>query len=290
MSTRHSSHSNSKPVLVIGGTGKTGRRVAQRLAERDQAVRIGSRAAEPAFDWNNAATWRGALDAARAAYITYQPDLAVPGAVEAIDTFARLAVQMGVRRLVLLSGRGEPEAQASERALVHSGAEWTIIRASWFAQNFSESFLLDAILSDEVALPVGDVREPFIDVDDIAEIAAAALSGDGHTGQLYEVTGPRLMTFAQAVDEIARASGRDVRYRRVEAADYAAALRAQAVPPDTVELVMMLLTEVLDGRNASLSDGVEKALGRPPRDFSDYVRRTVETGVWDDVQQTALGA
>ncbi len=278
-----------QPVLVIGGTGKTGRRVACKLSERGVPVRIGSRAADPAFDWNDAATWKAALDGVSAAYITYQPDLAVPGAVEAIDTFARLAVQMGVRRLVL-SGRGEPEAQASERALISSGAEWTIIRSSWFVQNFSESFLHDAILAGEVVLPVGDVHEPFIDAEDIAEIAVASITDDRHAGQIYEVTGPRLMTFAQAIDEIARASGRTIRYRRIEAGDYAAMLKAQAVPSEYINLLMMLFTEVLDGRNASLADGVQQALGRPPRDFSDYVRHTAETGVWNANVEAATSA
>jgi len=203
-------HSFEKPILVLGATGKTGRRVAERLAARGLAVRAGSRNASPAFDWNDSSTWASALDGVSAVYISYYPDLAVPGAQEAVEALAKLAVGMGVRRMVLLSGRGEEEAQATEEALKLIGADLTIVRASWFNQNFSEGAFLDYILAGEVALPVGDVREPFVDADDIADIVVSALTGDWHIGQTYEVTGPRLLTFAEAVGEIAAAAGRDV--------------------------------------------------------------------------------
>ena len=193
-------------VLVLGGTGKTGRRVAARMAARGLAVRIGSRTAAPPFDWEQPATWREALHGVDAAYVAYHPDLAAPGAADAIQSLTALAAASGVRRLVLLSGRGEPEAQRCEQIVRDSGLEWTLVRASWFAQNFSESYLRDAVLAGEVALPVGAVGEPFVDADDIADVAAAALTEAGHAGQLYEVTGPRLWTFAEAVAEIGRAT------------------------------------------------------------------------------------
>ena len=172
-------NSTTKATLVLGGTGKTGRRVAKRLRARGLPVRIGSRSAEPRFDWNDAATWASVLQGVGAVYITYQPDLAVPGAVEAVWSFTKAALEAGVRRMVLLSGRGEEEAQRAEQALQDTGAEWTIVRATWFAQNFSEGFLLDAVLAGEVALPAGDVGEPFVDVDDIADVAVAALRKPG---------------------------------------------------------------------------------------------------------------
>ena len=270
----------TRPILILGGTGKTGRRVAERLEGRGLAVRIGSRSAEPRFDWNDAATWAPVLQGVGAVYITYQPDLAVPGAVEAVRTFTGLALEAGVRRIVLLSGRGEEEAQRAEQALQDSGADWTIVRASWFAQNFSESFLLDAVLAGEVALPAGGTKEPFIDTDDIADVVVEALTDPSHIGQLYEGTGPRLMTFADAVGEIAGASGRTIRYNEVRAEDYAAQLEAHEVPADDVALVMYLFTTVLDGRNESLADGVQRALGHAPRDFAGYARETAATGVW----------
>jgi uncharacterized protein YbjT (DUF2867 family) len=216
-----------------------------------------------------------------AAYVSYHPDLAAPGATDAIGAFTALAAQSGVRRLVLLSGRGEPEAQACEQIVRDSGLEFTLLRASWFAQNFSEGHFVDAVLSGEVALPVGDVPEPFIDVDDIADAALAALTDDRHIGQLYEMTGPRLLTFGQAVDEIARAVRRPIRHTRISADAYAAQMQEQHVPPEFVALVTYLFTEVLDGRNASLGDGVSRALGRAARDFSDYARSAAASGAWN---------
>ena len=215
-----------------------------------------------------------------AAYVSYYPDVAVPGTAELIQAFAGTAVSAGVRRLVFLSGRGEPEAQRCEEAIRYSDARWTIVRASWFCQNFSEGFLLEPILDGELALPAGDVGEPFVDADDIADVAVAALTDDRHDGEIYEVTGPRLLTFAEAVAAIAAAAGRDIRYVPVSVDDYAAALVAANVPGDVVALTRYLFTEVLDGRNASVQDGVRRALNRPPRDFGDFARDAAATGVW----------
>ena len=99
-------------------------------------------------------------------------------------------------------------------------------------------------------------------------------------GQLYELTGPRLLTFSQAIEEIARASGREVKYQQISPEVFATALAEQHVPADEVALLTYLFTTVLDGRNAHLTAGVQRALGRPPRDFSDYARLTAATGIW----------
>jgi uncharacterized protein YbjT (DUF2867 family) len=275
--TNNNSHGTT---LVVGGTGKTGRRVAERLQARDLPVRIGSRSGAPPFDWEDRSTWAPALQGTAAAYVSYFPDLAVPGAPEAIAAFAEQALAAGTRRLVLLSGRGEEEAQRAEQALAETDAEWTIVRCSWFSQNFSESYLLEPVLAGEVVLPAGDVPEPFVDADDIADVAVAALTQQGHAGRLYELTGPRLLTFADAVGEIARASGREIRFVPVTIEQYAGALAGHGLPDDVVALITYLFAEVLDGRNARLADGVELALGRAPRDFADYARRTAATGVW----------
>ena len=268
-------------VLVLGGTGKTGRRVAARMAARGLAVRIGSRTAVPRFDWEQPATWPEALHGVDAAYVAYHPDLAAPGAADAIQSLTGLAAASGVRRLVLLSGRGEPEARRCEQIVRDSGLEWTVVRASWFAQNFSEGYLLDAVLAGEMTLPVGAVGEPFVDVNDIADVAAAALTEAGHAGQLYEVTGPRLWTFAEAVAEISRATGRSIRYAQVSPEAYATALRDAQLPEPMVALITYLFAEVLDGRNASVADGVTRALGRRPRDFTEYARDAAASGVWN---------
>jgi uncharacterized protein YbjT (DUF2867 family) len=277
---------DKKTTLVLGGTGKTGRRVVERLEERGLPVRVGSRSGEPPFDWEDEATWAPALRDVGSAYVSYYPDIAVPGAVEAVRTFAELAVENGVRRLVLLSGRGEPEAERAERALqevvdAKAGAEWTILRSTWFMQNFSEDYMLEHVLSGEIRLPAGDVPTPFLDADDIADVAVAALTEEGHAGKLYELTGPRSLTFAEAAAEIAGATGREVRYVPVSLEEHAAEAAEHGVPAEVVELLTYLFAEVVDGRNADTTDGVRRALGREPRDFADYARDTAATGVWD---------
>ena len=267
-------------TLVLGGTGKTGRRIVRRLQERGVPVLSGSRSGSPPFDWEDEGTWEPILGGVRSAYLSYYPDLAAPGAASAVGAFARLAVDRGVRHLVLLSGRGEREAELTEHAVRTSGADWTILRCSWFAQNFSESFLLDGVLAGEIALPAGDVGEPFIDTEDIADVAVAALTEERHLHQVYELTGPRLLTFAEAVSEIGAAAGRDIRYETVGVDDYATLLSALGVPGDTVALVSYLFREVLDGRNAHVGDGVWRALDRAPRDFTEYAKHTAASGVW----------
>jgi uncharacterized protein YbjT (DUF2867 family) len=267
-------------TLVIGGTGKTGRRVADRLVKAGRQVRIGSRSAEPPFDWDKPDSWNQALEGVKAAYVTYQPDIAVPGALETVQAFFALAIAIGVEKLVLLSGRGEVEAEQAELALQATSADWTILRSSWFCQNFSEGFFLDPILAGQVALPVKSVAEPFVDIDDIADIAFAALTDSRHSRQLYEVTGSRALSFPEAINEIASATGREITFTSVPLDDYRAELVRQGVPDDYIELVLYLFSTVLDGRNIPLADGVQRALGRPPRDFSDYVKQMAATGIW----------
>jgi uncharacterized protein YbjT (DUF2867 family) len=263
--------------LVIGGTGKTGSRVAARLRAKGLDVRIGSR---PSFDWNDESTWPATLEGIDRAYVTFYPDLAMPGAAEKIGALAELAAARGVRRLVLLSGRGEPEAQRSEQALIAAGTEYTIVRCSWFAQNFSEAFMRDAVLAGELAVPARPVPEPFVDVEDIAEVAVAALTEDRHVGEVYELTGPRALRFDEAVAEIAAATGRPLRFTRIGVDDFKAGMLEAGVPQDEAELVAWLFTDVLDGRNVHPQDGVRRALGRGPRDFGEYARSAAANGAW----------
>jgi uncharacterized protein YbjT (DUF2867 family) len=268
-----------QPILVLGGHGKTGRRVVDRLTSRGIPVRVGSRSGAPRFDWENPATWEDVLYGVRAVYLTYYPDLAVPG--EATRSFAELAVQLGVSRLVLLSGRGEPEAERAEEAARDTGADLTILRSTWFMQNFSEDYMLDHVLSGEIRLPAGDVPTPFLDADDIADVAVAALTDSRHVGELYELTGPRSLTFAQAAVEIGDATARDIQYAPVSLEQHATEAAAHGVPPEIIELLTYLFSEVVDGRNASTTDDVRRALGREPRDFTDYAREAAASGVWN---------
>jgi uncharacterized protein YbjT (DUF2867 family) len=271
---------NISLTLVVGGTGKTGRRVADRLRAHDLAVRVGSRGADPSFDWDRPDTWEPALRGVDAAYVNYAPDLAFPGAADRVAAFTGLAVDAGVRRLVLLSGRNEDGAERAERAVERSGVEWTIVRPSMFNQNFSEGFLVESVLAGELAFPAGNVAEPFVDTDDIADIAVAALTDHRHAGQCYEVTGPRLLTFADAAAEIGAATGGDLRYVPITSEEFAAALLDEGLPPEFVTDLTDLFGEILDGRNASLTDGVQRALRREPRDFRDFARDAAASGIW----------
>ncbi|MFF3396465.1 NmrA family NAD(P)-binding protein [Streptomyces sp. NPDC002669] len=275
--TRNGQTTETKTTLVIGGTGKTGRRVAERLTGRGLPVRVGSRNGEPPFDWENPGTWEAALDGVGAVYVTYYPDLAFPGAAEAVGAFSELAVKKGARRLVLLSGRGEEGAVISEDKLKESGADWTVVRANWFNQNFNESFFLEPVLSGELALPTADAVEPFVDADDIADVVTAALTDDKHIGRTYELSGPRLLSFHDVAAELSKATGREITYIPVELDDYRAVLRENGLPVEFADLFGL----ILDGRNASVVHGVEEALGRKPRDFSDFARDAAATGVWN---------
>lgn len=267
--------------LILGGTGKTGRRIAAALEAGGASVRIGSRSANPPFDWNDEAGWDACLTGVDAAYISYAPDLAMPGATDAIRAFVERAKLHGVQRLVLLSGRGEPEAQACERIVRESGLEWTVVRASWFFQNFSEGAFTDMVLAGRITLPAGDVPEPFVDVDDIADVAVAALSGAGHAGAIYEVTGPRLLTFSDVAAELSAATGRDIEFIEVPHDAFLEDAKTSGAPRDVVWMLDYLFATVLDGRNAHLTDGVQRALGRAPNDFSTFARTVAETGAWD---------
>ncbi|WP_336085054.1 NAD(P)H-binding protein [Nocardia sp. SSK8] len=266
--------------LVTGGTGKTGSRVAALLEGAGHRVRLGSRTAPIPFDWTDRATWAPALTGVDAVYLAYQPDLAVPGAPDVVRVFTAAAVAAGVRSVVLLSGRGEPEALECERIVRDSGLSWTIVRCSFFAQNFSEGAFLPDVLAGAVALPNGDVPEPFVHADDIAEVAAAALTDPRHAGELYELTGPRALTFAEAVGEIAGAAGREIGFVPVRRTEFVAALAEYQVPDDVISLLDYLFGTILDGRNSATADGVRRALGREARDFRDYAEATAATGIW----------
>jgi uncharacterized protein YbjT (DUF2867 family) len=269
-----------EPILVLGATGKTGRRVVERLTARGLPTRLGARSEEPRFDWDDRDTWAPVLRGVRSVYLQHYLD-ALPGSAEIMGSFAELAVANGVPRIVHLSGRGEAEAEHAEQAVRDTGAEVTTLRSTWFSQNFSESYFLDGLLAGELALPAGNTPEPFVDADDIADVAVAALTDESHVGEVYELTGPRLLTFSDAVGEIAQATGREIRYVPVSIEDFATRLNEQEVPGEWIELLVYLFQEVLDGRNAHLADGVQRALGREPKDFADYARDAAATGVWN---------
>lgn len=268
-------------VLVIGGNGKTGRKLNKKLIASGIETRVVSRSSEIPFDWTQPKTWAAAVEGMNAVYITFQPDLAVPGSQEAIQGFTDLAIRMGISRIVLLSGRGEIEAEKCEDIVMNSDSKWTIVRCDWFNQNFSESMFLEPILAGHVALPRSEAKIPFVDTDDIADVAFESFMDEKHVGQIYELTGPRLLTFKEVTEEIAAATKRDIQFTELSFEQYNAMLKELQIPDDYIWLVDYLFTEVLDGRNAKTTDTIEKVLGRKPKDISEFIKETSATGIWN---------
>ncbi|QEU92500.1 NAD(P)H-binding protein [Streptomyces kanamyceticus] len=273
---------STDPILVLGATGKTGRHVVARLRAAGHAVRAASRTSGTRFDWTDRATWAPALAGVRALY------LVVPTEAEPIADFIAQAKAAGVRRFVVLSGRGvelyghsfEPGMAEAEQAVRDADVDWTVIRPNNFAQNFDEDLFHGPLLAGRLALPTGDVPEPFIDVTDIAEVAAALLTEEGHTHRVYELTGPRALSFGDAVAEIAAASGRPMRFEHVTEEQYVAELVADGVPDEAARSLAHVFVFLSEGHNATPTSGVRDVLGREPRDFSEYVQERAKAGAW----------
>lgn len=267
-------------ILVVGATGKTGARVAAKLEAKGLPVRRGSRRSETPFDWEDPATWAPILSGVSKAYVTYFPDLAFPGAVEKLESFTKVAAASGLKHIVLLSGRGEHFASMGEEVVRNSGLGFTIVRAAWFAQNFSEGYLRDPILGGALPMPGGDIAEPIIDIDDIADVVVAALTEEGHLGQRYEVTGPRLMTFAEMAEVLSTTLGRSIRHIPISFEDFHANVAASG-GDFVADVFTSIARETLDGRNAHTTDGVERALGRKARDFAEFAQTAMSNGAWN---------
>lgn len=271
---------NSK-FLVLGGTGKTGRRVVQRLEALGHEVRSASRASEPSFDWSKPEQWEAVLEGMDKAYVTYYPDLAVPGSKEAITQLVEIAERSGLKKLVILSGRGEPEAQKCESIALKSNINTVVVRVDWFMQNFSEYFFLDPIKAGVLAVPQAETKIPFIDLDDVADVALVALLNERYSNEVLELTGPDLINFREVVGEVSRATGRDIQYIPISIEEYTEMLRSLEVPEDFIWLITYLFTNVLDGRNASTTNTIEEILGRPAKSFSTFAREMAAAGVWE---------
>jgi uncharacterized protein YbjT (DUF2867 family) len=271
----------NSPILIIGKNGKTGLRVEQQLQALGYATRGVSRSTSPAFDWEDQGSWPAAMAETRRAYITFHPDLAIPSAEQTVRDLATLAAEMGLQHLVLLSGRGEDGARHAERVLEESGLDWNVVRANWFMQNFSESFMIEGILNGELLLPAGDIVEPFVDVDDIADVAVATLTRPELRNRVFEVSGPRVMTFTECVEAISGATGYPIKYTQIPIERFIDELRGQGAPQELLWLMRELFTVVFDGRNSNPASGVEEALDRPPTDFNEYLRKVMAVGAWD---------
>jgi len=257
--------------LILGGTGKTGRRLARRLSEADQDVRVASRSGAVRFDWDDDATWDPALTGTAGVYI-------VPPALRLdwwpdIERLLDRARKQGVSRAVLLGVRGgqlDPAGSlaAAERALEASGLEWGVVRPTWFMQNFTEAFFRPGIEQDGVVVaPTGDGAEPFVDVEDIAAVAAALLTGAAERGRAYDLSGPEALTFAQAAEHFG------ARHVDPGEAAWVAGATESGIPEDYAQLLGRLFGLIRDGHDAGLSDGVPEALGRPATSFATWAAR-----------------
>ncbi|MDQ0948805.1 uncharacterized protein YbjT (DUF2867 family) [Streptomyces phaeochromogenes] len=273
-------NTRNETVLVTGASGKTGRQVAESAKAAGFGVRAASRSSEVRFDWYDSSTWTEALRGADAAYLAYTPDIGAPGAAENIAALARQAQELGVRRLVMLSARGERQAEPAERALRESGAGWTVVQADWFFQNFSEGLLLEGVRSGEFVFPAGEVKVPFIDTRDLADVVVKALTDSSYAGRTLEITGARLLSFREAMAEISAAAGREIRYVPVSTKEYGAILAGFGLPPEEVAFMEEVFDGLLDGGNARSTETVRQVLGRAPRDFTDFARELAATGVW----------
>ncbi|KOV79008.1 NmrA family NAD(P)-binding protein [Nocardia sp. NRRL S-836] len=249
-------------VLVLGATGKTGRRVTQLLGA---AARPASRSSATRFDWAAPDTWELTLDDVTAVYIVPPDDPAL------LAEFVPVAVKAGATRFVLLSMRGAPDGDPFEAAVKDSGVEWTVLRPTWFMQNFDEDLFAAPVQHGELAVPAGQGVHPFIDVVDIAEVAVAALTQPGHAGQTYELSGPEALSFPEMLARIVAVTGNPVVYTDVPAGEFAASLRELGYPGEIADLVTMLLVRIRGGEERHLSDGVQRVLGREPRTFADYL-------------------
>ena len=270
----------NKRTLIIGKNGKTGSRVDALMQNAGLSTRAVSRTTALAFDWLKPEGWHEAMQGCDCAYVCFQPDLAVPGAKAAIAEFICQAKTAGIEHVVLLSGRGEDGAQQAEQLLINSGLTWNVVRASWFAQNFSEGFLIDGILKGQVALPAGNIPEPFIDVDDIAAVVYQCLTNSQLKNQLFEVTGPELLTFQDCVKIISDVTKRPIEFVPINVEGFLKDFKMQNMPEAVMWLMNELFTVVMDGRNSCTVNGVEKALGRPAISFREYVVKTEKTGIW----------
>ena len=266
-------------IIVINSSGKIGSRVAAHLAAKGLTHRGVSRRTETPFDWQDENTWAAALAGGTAAFISFVPDLATPGAPAVMQRFVAAARHAGLSKLVLLTGRGEIGAVAAENVVRESGLAWTIVRAAWFNQNFSEGHLLESVLGGQLYMPAADRKEAFVDAQDIADVAIAALLDDRHRGQIYEVTGPELLSFFDVADRIATVADRPFQYVPVTLDEFHAGL-VQTLGQEWADLLRTIVDETLDGRNAWLGDGVQRALGRAPRDFDSFLRHAVASRVW----------
>jgi uncharacterized protein YbjT (DUF2867 family) len=262
-------------VLVLGATGKTGSRVAGRLSERGVSVRTAARGgADIHFDWNNPATFEGALQGVTGVYLV-SPVMRVDFA-GVVSDFLDQAERAGVQNVTYLSAYGMEHAPAEvalravELDLESRGSfTYSIIRPAWFMQNFSETFLKP--VDDEIVVPGGTGTEAFVNAEDIASVAAATLAEpERHAGRAYAPTGPESLTLDEAARIISAAAGRTILYRDTDRADWVGAMVRSGVPAEYGEVLRALTETIASGRGSRPNGDVLAATGAAPVSFADF--------------------
>jgi uncharacterized protein YbjT (DUF2867 family) len=262
--------------VILGGTGKVGRRLTEILRRQGHDARPVSRSTPTRFDWQDESTWPAALAGATGVFVVG------PGSAHdwspALARFLRAAAAAGVAHAVLLSARGvefhpSGAVAAAERALRSGPLAWTILRPTHFAQNFTEAMFAPA--NGRITAPVGDGAEPFVDVLDIAEVAAAVLTGRQYDGRVLALSGPGAITFADA----AAVLGPAVVFESETDDDHVARLRAVGTPEGYVEWRMAMLRGIRTGADAYLSDGVPEVLDRRATPFHEWAAREVASRI-----------
>jgi uncharacterized protein YbjT (DUF2867 family) len=261
--------------LIIGGTGKVGSRVTQYLTTAGHVARVASRTGgDVRFDWRDADSYRPAVEGADGIFIVG------PGSATdwspSLTRLLEVAAAAGVRRVVLLSARGveflpDGAVARAERAVQDGSIPWTILRPSHFAQNFTEAMFVP--VDGAVIAPVGDGAEPFVDVDDIAQVASTVFGSDDWRNEIIDISGPSALGFVDAVAVLAEHTGRPTRFEDESAEDHIARLRSANTPEGYIEWRMAMLGGIRSGADAYVSDGVERVLGRPATSFPEWAAR-----------------
>jgi uncharacterized protein YbjT (DUF2867 family) len=278
----------SNLALVLGGTGKTGARVATRLTGLGLPVRTAARrGGDVRFDWDDPATHRDAVQGADRAYLI-APVMRARFAPQ-VSAFLDLAEAAGVRHVTYLSAYGIDFAPAAvalravELDLMgRSTLTYSIVRPAWFMQNFSETFLMP--VDDAIVVPTGSGGEAFVDAEDIAAVVAATLADPGaHAGAEYAPTGPEVLTVSEAADIIASVTGRPVRHVDIDRPSWVDSVIASGVPAEYGEMLKMLTETVAAGRGSRPNDDIDKVTGAPATSFTEFASRTAAAWAGDQV-------
>jgi ergot alkaloid biosynthesis protein len=266
-------------ILVTGGTGKTGRRLVSELRGKGVECRVASRGAtvaegERPFDWTLPESWDGALEGVSTAYLVAPSAVGEPAPVM-ID-FLRRAQKRGVSRFVLLSAAplpaGGPAMGQVHLWLKENAAEWTVLRPSWFMQNFSEGQHLASIQDEDgIYSATEDGRVPFVSADDIATAAMAVLTSEDPFNSDFILTGDRPLSYDEVAERIGMAVGRRISHRRLSSDELAARYRLLGLPPVYAEKLAAMDRAIAEGAEDRTTDSVKFLLGRPPISFDDFV-------------------